>query len=484
MTKKVVMMQSGYGVRWKRTLCAALCAILCAAPLSPASAVSLYDAVAVDETASIHAELLAEVCNAESAWEAVSRQANAMTEEQKRNPADINQAALFAEEAVAAAVKRKTDAPVIVVSAETLSPFIATAAEVRDGAAKALAENGVSVTRKIASTVTLETDAPAFTILICSNMLDTKADKVRITSSAPPGFSVTFRPADFSAELRPDPENPEPRTLSIGVELSAGECEPGTGVPVPQVKITAPDGQLSAPVTLSMNPGSNEPSSLAMKSASGEAAVSRYNPASRTLDARLDSSDVYTFGKRNIYFTDLLEKDRKIRTAVEALARVNVVYGYSDHTFRPEQAVTRAEFVAFVMRVLGRVNNSLKSPFEDVTEAHGCYHEIASAYYYGIVRGYDETHFCGDILISKTQIYAILGRILEREMGYWPPENPQECLAEEFTDAVDEWAQAEVALAVREGLVIRQSDGAFAGQQMMSRGDVALIIYGLYQRLA
>ena len=412
MTEKVVMMQSGYGVRWKRTLCAALCAILCAAPLSPASAVSLYDAVAVDETASIHAELLAAVCDAESAWDAVGRQANAMTEEQKRNPADINQAALFAEEAVAAAVKRKTDAPVIVVSAETLSPFIATAAEVRDGAAKALAENGVSVTRKIASTVTLETDAPAFTILICSNMLDTAAEKIRITRTADPGFSVTFRPADFSAELRPDPENPEPRTLSIGVALLEADSETGA----PQVKIAVPNGQLSAPVTLSMNPGSNEPSELAMKSASGKAAVSRYNPASRTLDARLESSDVYTFGKRNIYFTDLLEKDRKIRTAVEALARVNVVYGYSDHTFRPEQAVTRAEFVAFVMRVLGRVNNSLKSPFEDVTEAHGCYHEIASAYYYGIVRGYDETHFCGDILISKTQIYAILGRIMEREM--------------------------------------------------------------------
>lgn len=478
-------MQSGYGVRWKRALCAALCAALTAAPLSASAAYSVYDAVAVDESAALCAEALTAVSDAPSAWEAVSRQANAMTEEQKRNPADINQAALFAEAAVAAAVTRKTDdAPVILVSAETLSTLAATAAEVRDGAAQTLADNGVALTRKVASTVTLETTAPAFTILICSNMLDTAAEKIRITRTADPGFSVTFRPADFSAELRPDPENPEPRTLSIGVELTAGECEPGTDVPIPQVRITAPDGQLSAPVTLSLNPGSNEPSELTMKGASGETAVSRYNPASRTLDARLDSSDVYTFGKRNVYFSDLVEKDRKVRTAVEALARVNVVYGYADHTFRPEQAVTRAEFVAFVMRVLGRVNNSLKSPFLDVTETNGCYHEIASAYYYGIIKGYDAERFCGDQLISKTQIYAILGRILEREMGYWPPENPWECLAEEFTDTVDEWAQSEVALAVREGLVIRQSDGAFAGQQMMSRGDVALIIYGLYQRLA
>ena len=370
------------------------------------------------------------------------------------------------------------------ISADTVSTLIATAREARDKAAQALRDNGVAVTRKVAATATLETTASAFTIVISSDILDTEADRIRITKTTAPGFSITFRPADFREELRPDPENPEPRTLSIGVETITGECEPGTDAPIQQVKITAPDGQLSAPITLSLNPGSNEPSSLAVKGASGETAVSQYNPASRTLDARLDSSDVYTFGKRNVYFTDLSERDKKVRTAVEALARVNVVYGYSDHTFRPEQAVTRAEFVAFVMRVLGRVNNSLKSPFEDVTEAHGCYHEIASAYYYGIIRGYEDGRFCGEQLISKTQIYVILGRILEREMGYWTPENPGEYLAEEFTDTVDEWAWGEVALTAREGLIIRQSDGAFAGQQMMDRGDVALIIYGLYQRLA
>lgn len=471
---------------WKKTraVCAALSVFVTAALGPPALAVNVYDAVSVDANLCLHTEYLTEISGAESAWEAVSRQAAAMTEEQKRTPADINQAALFAEEAVAAAVRKTDNAPVIRVSKDALSTLIETAGAVRDRAAQSLAQNGVTAGRKIASTVTLETTAPAFTLLISSDILDTEADRIRVTKTTAPGFSVTFRPADFAEELRPDPESPEPRSLSIGVAMELGECELGTDAPIPQVRITAPGGQLSAPVTLSLNPGSNEPSSLAVKGASGETSVSQYNPASRTLDARLDSSDVYTFGKRNVYFSDLSERDKKIRTAVEALARVNVVYGYADHTFRPEQAVTRAEFVAFVMRVLGRVNNSLKSPFVDVTEAHGCYHEVASAYYYGIINGYDEEHFCGEKLISKTQIYTILGRILEREMGYWPPENPGAYLQEEFTDTVDEWAWEEVALATREGLVIRQSDGAFDGLQMMNRGDVALIIYGLYQRLA
>ena len=437
--------------------------------------ISVYDAVSVDGSAVLHTEYLTAVDGPESAFEAVSRQANSMSDEQKRNPADVNQAVLFAETAVAAAVRKTDNAPVIHISKDTLSALTETAKEVRDRAAQVLSDGGVAVTRTLSATATVETSASAFTLVIHSDILDTAADKIRVDA---PEFSITFRPGDFRAELRP-----APRTLSIAVAMTPGEYEPGTTVPIPRVKIEVPDGQLSAPLTLSLNPGSNEPSTLSVYGAAGKSAASKYNPASRTLDACLNASDVYTFGKRNVYFTDLTEKDRKVRTAVETLARVNVVYGYPDHTFHPERAVTRSEFVAFVMRTLGRVNNSLKSPFVDVTEENGCYHEVASAYYYGIIKGYDEEHFCGDKLISKTQIYTILGRILENEMGYWPPENPAEYLKEEFTDTVDEWAQSEIALAVREGLVIRQSDGAFAGLQMMDRGDVALIIYGLYQRL-
>ena len=506
--KRVIRINRRYGGIRRRGRYAVLSLWIAASCLTaPISAngpgISVYDAVSVESSVTLHTEFLTEVKGPESAAGAIWRQATAMTDEQKRNPADIEQAELFAEAAVAEAASKQTVSPLIAaaqsvknavlnanapatirVSAESISTAVEKAGAIRDRAAQALTENGIAPRRKIASTAVIETTASAFTLILHSDILDTAAEKIRVTKTNAPEFSLTFRPDDFREELRPDPENPEPRTLAIAVQLSAEECEPGTDVPIPKVKIDVPGGQLSAPITLSFPPGSNEPSALAVTGATGEAAVSRYNPASRTLDARLDSSDVYTFGKRNVYFTDLLEKDRKVRLAVEALARVNVVYGYADHTFRPEQAVTRAEFVAFVMRVLGRVNNSLKSPFVDVTETHGCYHEIASAYYYGIIKGYDAENFCGEKLITKTQIYTILGRILEREMGYWTPENPGEYLSGEFTDTVDEWAWPEVALATREGLVIRQSTGAFDGQRMMNRGDVALIIYGLYQRLA
>lgn len=526
-------MRSGR-VKRKRVLCAvlSLCAAVSMLSIPDAGAEeavpgrNVYESFTPEGSVLLHTELLTGIHSVESAAAAVSRQASSMSAREKEDPACVDQALLFAEAAIAAAVRTKVSGGRILVSRETVSAIEPQSAEAGKQARAALEQGGVPIHRPLPETVVFETPLSAFTIEIHSDILDTEVEKIRIEKTGAPSFAVTFRPEDLKAELRPEtaapiasPVDPAPtastvsntpaegtapaaagasadpaasvpaepypaRVLEIAVRDTGTAFEPGTTVRIPAISLEVPGGQLSSPVTLSLYPGSAEPASLRIDSQQGSASASRYHPAFRTLDTRVDSTDVYTFGRGSVKFSDLTEKNAKLRTAVEALARINVVYGYSDQTFRPDQSVTRAEFVAFVMRALGRVNNSLKSPFLDVTEGNGCYHEIASAYYYGIIKGYDPDHFCGEKLISKTQIYAILGRILQSEMGYWTPEHPEEYLSQEYADQIPAWAQGDVAIATREGLVIRQDTGRFDGDRMMNRGDVALVIYGLYQRIA
>ena len=94
--------------------------------LASGPGISVYDAVSVDGSVALHTEFLTAVDSPESAFEAVSRQANSMSEEQKHNPADVNQAVLFAETAVAAAVRKTDNAPVIHISKDTLSALAET----------------------------------------------------------------------------------------------------------------------------------------------------------------------------------------------------------------------------------------------------------------------------------------------------------------------------------------------------------------------
>ncbi|MBQ9618072.1 MAG: hypothetical protein IJR48_06865, partial [Oscillibacter sp.] len=106
---------------WKHGLCALLSAcvavgILQTRDMASGPGLSVYDAVSVDGSVTLHTEFLTAVDSPESAFEAVSRQANAMSDAQKRNPADVNRAVLFAETAVAAAVRKSDNAPVIHIS--------------------------------------------------------------------------------------------------------------------------------------------------------------------------------------------------------------------------------------------------------------------------------------------------------------------------------------------------------------------------------
>ena len=475
---------------WRKRLLCAAAAVGMLFPTAHGEGITLdarldaYEAFAADGSVQLHTEFLTGADSAVHAAEAVRLQLNAMTEAQKANPADVDQASAFAEEAIAAVARKRVEGPEIHISRESTAELLQSAALTGTEVEAALRTGGVSVHRDLSRTVVFVTDRSEFAIVVHSDILETLADRIRVERTGTPPFAVTIRPGDLKKELQPPGLEPAPRTVRIVVREKGDAFEPGTDVPVPAVEVEVPEGQISAPVTLSLYPGSAEPSSLLIEGRNGEDSASRYNPATRTLDARVDATDVYTFGRGSVKFPDLVGKNGKLCAAVEALSRVNVVYGYADSTFRPDSSVTRAEFVAFVMRALGRVNNSLKAPFEDVTQSSACYHEIASAYDYGIINGYDALHFRGDLPISKTQIYAIVGRILTREMKYHPPADPAGYLAGEYQDLVAAWAQADVALATREGLVIRQEDGRFNGGISMNRGDVALIIYGLYQRLA
>lgn len=87
--------------------------------------------------------------------------------------------------------------------------------------------------------------------------------------------------------------------------------------------------------------------------------------------------------------------------------------GYRDKTFRPEQAVTRAEFVTFLYRASGcpKVENT-NLPFVDVNNvAHKNFiNAIAWAYENEITLGKDASHFQPDISCSRANVVTFLYR--------------------------------------------------------------------------
>ena len=111
-------------------------------------------------------------------------------------------------------------------------------------------------------------------------------------------------------------------------------------------------------------------------------------------------------------FIDVSE-DQWFNTAVSTLAKMGIITGYPDGTFRPGQTITRAEFAALA----ARFDKSADPPdagFSDIS-GHWAYDEITKAAANGWVDGYPDGSFRPDRTISRAEAMALMNRVLNRD---------------------------------------------------------------------
>lgn len=98
--------------------------------------------------------------------------------------------------------------------------------------------------------------------------------------------------------------------------------------------------------------------------------------------------------------------------AVGTLANAGIVTGYKDGTFRPDAAITRAEFAAIASRFDKLDGGS--AVFSDVTSDHWAYRYIVSAAAKGWVNGYSDGTFHPDQSITRAEVVKIVNAVLMR----------------------------------------------------------------------
>lgn len=99
--------------------------------------------------------------------------------------------------------------------------------------------------------------------------------------------------------------------------------------------------------------------------------------------------------------------------AVSAEQVWTVATGYDDGSFRPYQAVTRAQLAKMAVNGFGLATVQPAIPtFRDVSLSHPLYAYVESAYAAGIVGGFTDGSFKPDEPVTRQQANSILGRFL------------------------------------------------------------------------
>lgn len=452
----------------------------------------IYDSEDLASSMTLPTQFLDSVTDSRTAIKAMNELISIMTSDQKISPVGIDLATLYAEAASAKVASMMINGPAVTINASTVRGLAESASQAKQGVESALISGGINTVRTLPDTITLVTSSTDISVQIDPDILTTEVDKVRVET---PGYALTFKLSDLAPDLT--------QALTFRAKSTvAGSTAPSGAVAsfsgnanyqtitrsilanaaVPAVEIDMPGGKTSNSITVSLPSSSGNTTYQAVVSANGQATASKYNPATTTMDGKINTSGTYTVKTNEKDFTDIANKSAEMQKAIRYLASKGIISGTTATTFSPDGSINRAEIATLLVKALGKLDSTATASFSDVTKGNWFYTAAASSQRHKLINGYEDNTFRGTTNISKVQIVAVSSRVLKAEMGYKEPASPATYLSR-YSDGVADWAQPEVSLATRENLVIYRTDGTFSGDRSMTRGDAAIIIYRLFQRI-
>lgn len=139
--------------------------------------------------------------------------------------------------------------------------------------------------------------------------------------------------------------------------------------------------------------------------------------------------------------------------------------GYSDGTFKPNNQITRAEFVAMVNRAFGIDTKGFTADFSDVAAGQWYYGDIAAASASGYTGGYPDGTFKPKQSISRQEAASIMVRLLKLE--------PTTQGLDKFKDAtrIPQWSRSSIGAIAKAGFMAGYPDGTFQPGKSITRAE-------------
>jgi len=141
------------------------------------------------------------------------------------------------------------------------------------------------------------------------------------------------------------------------------------------------------------------------------------------------------------------------QSCIQRLNQQNIISGYPNNTFRPNNSITRAEYAALINQAFPDIEPERSAiNFTDVPVYYWGYDAIQTAYEKGFLSGYPNQQVRPNELVSRVEAYVALASGL----AYAPPDAAQGVLSAAYTDAdsIPSYAAGAIAAATQQGIVV------------------------------
>ena len=158
---------------------------------------------------------------------------------------------------------------------------------------------------------------------------------------------------------------------------------------------------------------------------------------------------------------------------IVSLAQRDIIAGFPDGTFRPDEPVTRAQYAAMVRKAFNKTSIRTSTSFVDVPANFWAASAIDSAYRMGFLSGYPNRVFEPNQNIPRAQVLVSLANGLNYQAT-------TVASADIYNDSrsIPSYATASIAAATEQKLVVNYPNvQTLRPNQTATRADVAAFIY-------
>ena len=197
-----------------------------------------------------------------------------------------------------------------------------------------------------------------------------------------------------------------------------------------------------------------------------------------------NGNGTYALVKHSKTFEDI--KSCWAKKDIELLASKFVVNGVNGTQFAPNCEVTRAEYVALLVRALGLITGEAQnSTFKDIKKDDWYYSVIQTAHDLGLVNGIDDGTFRPDRPINREEMAALIIRSMKFIDAKTGETSGGTDILNSFKDAgkISGWAWESVAAAVENKIINGQQGGSFAPDANTTRAESVAVIKRMLERL-
>lgn len=171
-------------------------------------------------------------------------------------------------------------------------------------------------------------------------------------------------------------------------------------------------------------------------------------------------------------FSDL-EKTHWAYDAVCELKDKNIISGDGDGYFRPEDSITREEFLKILLLAFGVEIKAGSDSFSDVSEGSWYEDYVSTAYALGITKGKDNDSFgVGDKI--KREEMAVFVQRMAAIKGLSLPQGGKPSFDDE--EEINDYAKAAVSSLSESGIINGMGNNLFMPAQNSTRAEAAVII--------